>query len=81
MNGLCAQYLRMYTQMAGFNVLMFNYRGVSESGGVLTQPGTVLDGEAMLEVWGACGGGMYRGACTEGALCSMARPCWRCERG
>jgi len=43
------QYLRMYTQMAGFNVLMFNYRGVSESQGQLTQPGTVLDGEAVFE--------------------------------
>ena len=44
------QYLRMYTQMAGFNVLLFNYRGVSGSTGNLTQPGTVLDGEAMFEV-------------------------------
>jgi len=43
------QYLRMYTQMAGFNVLLFNYRGVSGSTGNLTQPGTVLDGEAMFE--------------------------------
>jgi hypothetical protein len=42
------QYLRMYTQMAGFNVLLFNYRGVSESGGTLTQGGTVLDGEVPL---------------------------------
>jgi len=43
------QYLRMYQQMAGFNVLLFNYRGVSASTGVLTQAGTVLDGEAMLQ--------------------------------
>lgn len=42
------QYLKMYT-MAGFNVLLFNYRGVSQSTGVLTASATILDGEAMFQ--------------------------------
>lgn len=40
----------MYQLMAGFNVLLFNYRGVSGSTGQLTQQGTILDGMAVVEV-------------------------------
>eukprot|EP00656_Telonema_subtile_P007519 TRINITY_DN13527_c0_g1_i2.p1 TRINITY_DN13527_c0_g1~~TRINITY_DN13527_c0_g1_i2.p1 ORF type:complete len:397 (+),score=72.36 TRINITY_DN13527_c0_g1_i2:189-1379(+) len=42
------QYIRLYTSH-GVNVLMFNYRGVSESGGKISCHGTLLDGETVVQ--------------------------------
>jgi len=42
------QYIKMYTS-TGINIVMFNYRGVSDSAGTITCQGTLLDGETMIQ--------------------------------
>lgn len=42
------QYIKMYT-MTGINIILFNYRGVSDSAGSITCQGTLLDGETMIQ--------------------------------
>jgi len=42
------QYIRLYVQY-GINLVMFNYRGVSESGGSISCHGTLLDGETVIQ--------------------------------
>jgi len=42
------QYIRLYTSF-GINLVLFNYRGVSESGGAISCHGTLLDGETVIQ--------------------------------